>query len=114
MINPIAIEADRAADRLSIGWEDGHESVYSLAALRWACPCAGCRGEWGQPGMLDAVESLPGEELRLVSMSTVGMYAIAPVWASGHSSGIYSFDYLRSICPCTECGSKSPSTSRSS
>jgi DUF971 family protein len=24
-------------------------------------------------------------------------------WNDGHSTGIYSFDYLRSICPCPEC-----------
>jgi len=27
----------------------------------------------------------------------VGNYAICPVWASGHDTGIYTFDYLRSL-----------------
>jgi len=27
----------------------------------------------------------------------VGGYAIQPVWADGHATGIYSFDYLRRI-----------------
>jgi len=26
-------------------------------------------------------------------------------WNDRHSSGIYSFDYLRQICPCLECKS---------
>src|SRR5579872_4252884 len=103
MANPVAIEADRAADTLSIEWDDGHSSLYSLRDLRWACPCAVCRGEWGQPGRLDTVTSLPDEELRLVDVHAVGRYAIAPVWASGHDAGIYSFEYLRSLCPCDEC-----------
>lgn len=103
-MNPVAIEADRAAGTLSIAWEDGHQSLYSLDSLRWACPCAVCRGEWGQPGRLDQVDSLPDDELRLTDMHMVGMYAIAPIWESGHSSGIYTFEYLRSICPCGEEG----------
>lgn len=108
MATPRAIEADRAAGTLSILWEDGHRSLYSLAALRWTCPCATCRGEWGQPGRLDTVDTLPEEELRLADMQAVGSYAIAPIWESGHSTGIYSFDYLRSICPCEECRGTAP------
>lgn len=101
--DPVAIEADRAAGTLSILWEDGHQSLYALAAIRWACPCAECRGEWGRPGRLNQVSSLPDEELRLVDLQMVGTYAIAPGWESGHATGIYPFDYLRSICPCDEC-----------
>jgi DUF971 family protein len=26
-------------------------------------------------------------------------------WSDGHGSGIYSFDYLRSICSCAACRS---------
>jgi DUF971 family protein len=103
MIMPMAIEADRAAGTLSIRWEDGHESLYSLPDLRWACPCAVCSGEWGQPGRLATLTELPPEELRLADLSAVGSYAITPVWQSGHSFGIYSFEYLRSLCPCEEC-----------
>jgi DUF971 family protein len=27
----------------------------------------------------------------------VGGYAIQPVWADGHATGIFSFDYLRRV-----------------
>jgi DUF971 family protein len=103
MSDPVAIEADRGAGTLTIAWDDGHQSVYTVDQLRWACPCATCSGEWGRPGVLAALTSLPPEELRLADVRAVGMYAIAPVWASGHDSGIYSFDYLRSLCSCNEC-----------
>jgi len=33
----------------------------------------------------------------------VGRYALQIYWSDGHSSGIYTFDYLRGLCPCTEC-----------
>jgi DUF971 family protein len=103
VIEPAAIEADRAAGTISILWADGHRSLYAVADIRWACPCAVCRGEWGQPGRLDTVDTLPDDELRLADLELVGSYAVAPTWASGHASGIYPFEYLRSLCPCDEC-----------
>jgi DUF971 family protein len=100
---PTAIVADREAGTLTVEWEDGHRSEYSAEMLRWACPCAGCKGEWGRAGRLSSLSTLPPEELRLTDVQAVGTYAIMPVWASGHAQGIYSFEYLRSICPCNLC-----------
>jgi len=34
---------------------------------------------------------------QLVQLATVGGYAIQPVWADGHATGIYSFDYLEKM-----------------
>lgn len=33
----------------------------------------------------------------------VGNYALQIDFSDGHTTGIYSYDYLRSICPCAEC-----------
>jgi DUF971 family protein len=33
----------------------------------------------------------------------VGNYALHFDWSDGHTTGIYSFDYLRRICPCPAC-----------
>lgn len=104
-MNPSAVEADRAAGTIIIEWVDGHRSVYPVGSLRWACPCAECMGEWGRPGRLSALQTLPVDETELVDVLPVGHYAITPVWASGHQTGIYSWEYLRSICPCQECAS---------
>ena len=30
-------------------------------------------------------------------LGIVGGYGLQPVWADGHSTGIYSFDYLKAI-----------------
>ena len=103
-MNPTAIEADTGRGLVSIEWEDGHRSEYPAGMLRWACPCALCKGEWGRPGVLASISSLPDEELRLTDVQAVGSYAIMPFWASGHAQGIYSWEYLRAICPCEECG----------
>jgi DUF971 family protein len=53
--------------------------------------------------VLSTLSTLPPEETTLADMQAVGTYAIMPVWESGHASGIFSFEYLRSLCPCGEC-----------
>jgi DUF971 family protein len=51
MLEPRQIieESDRA---ISIVWSDGAETSYQAAALRRACPCAGCVNEWTGEKML--------------------------------------------------------------
>ena len=100
---PTGIEADRSRGTVTISWADGHQSSYTASQLRWACPCAVCQGEWGRPGVLAGLEALEPEEQQLTDLLAVGPYAITPVWASGHSSGIYSFEYLRTLCSCADC-----------
>jgi DUF971 family protein len=46
--------------------------------------------------------SLTGQELARVA--GVGNYALGLTWADGHDTGIYSFRWLRRICPCPACG----------
>jgi DUF971 family protein len=100
---PATIHADRAAGTLSIGWRDGHQTIYPAVTLRWLCPCAYCRGEAGLPGWLDSAPSLSADQLRLVDLSLVGQYAIAPTWGDGHHTGFYPFTTLREMCPCQDC-----------
>ena len=88
---------------MEIEWEGGHRSAYSGEQLRWACPCAECRGEAGGPGRLSRVQSLPDEELRVQDVTLVGQYALQIGFESGHAHGIYTFTYLRSMCNCEEC-----------
>jgi DUF971 family protein len=37
------------------------------------------------------------KSFELVRLDHTGTYALTPHWADGHSSGIYSFEYLRRI-----------------
>jgi DUF971 family protein len=41
--------------------------------------------------------------LKMLNIEPIGAYAMKIDWSDGHSTGIYSFDYLRRICPCGEC-----------
>lgn len=100
---PLRIHADREARTLEIEWADGHRTSYDFVALRWLCPCAYCRGEAGMPGWLDTAPTLTDDQTRMVDISLVGQYAVAPTWGDGHATGIYSFALLRDRCPCPEC-----------
>ncbi|MDQ6773223.1 MAG: DUF971 domain-containing protein [Actinomycetota bacterium] len=78
-------------------WEDGAKTRLEGSALRWACPCAECRGELGAPGRLDRIEKLAPDELRLEYVKLVGRYALQLGFKSGHDTGIYTFRRLREL-----------------
>ena len=83
---------------LAIAWNDGTETFLNLERLRRACPCAACGGE---PDVLGSIARAHGsysdKSFELVRFDLVGGYALQPRWADGHSTGIYSFTYLRSL-----------------
>jgi DUF971 family protein len=41
--------------------------------------------------------------LKMLDVEPVGHYAIRILWSDGHSTGIYSFEHFRKICPCPAC-----------
>ena len=84
---------------LAIKWDDGSESFIPLENLRRSCPCAGCKGETDIMGNLykNPDRPLTARAFELVKITSVGGYAIQPVWADGHNTGIYSFEYLRRV-----------------
>jgi DUF971 family protein len=114
-------------ERLEIDWADGRRCVYPVTYLRSMCPCAQCRtvrqGEapappasppasapagaqasgQAQPARKKPVLTiLPGNyarPLHAVAAEPVGNYGIKIEWSDNHGSGIYSFQYLREICP---------------
>ena len=86
---------DEEKRQLILTWSDEHESIHSWEALRWACPCAWCAGEGGQPGMLQGRKSLSTEETTLVNIQPVGRYGLTPIWEDGHKTGIYTVEKLR-------------------
>lgn len=92
-------DIQQIGDELAIKWDDGAENFIPLATLRRFCPCAGCRGEVDILGNLykNPARPLTPQAFQLKQVMHVGGYAIQPVWADGHSSGIYSFDYLRRL-----------------
>jgi DUF971 family protein len=86
-------------DELAIKWSDESESYIKLEKLRRHCPCAGCKGETDIMGNVykGPDKPLPPAAFLLRGWTSVGTYGIQPVWGDGHSTGIYSLDYLRHV-----------------
>ncbi len=89
----------QVGEEVAIKWDDGGESFISLEMFRRGCPCAGCKGEVDVMGKLHKGPEKPlsPAAFRLVRMEKVGTYAVQPVWADGHATGLYTFDYLRRL-----------------
>jgi DUF971 family protein len=96
---------------IEIDWKDGHHSSYAAALLRDECPCASCTGAHATPPQRTdfSAPKTPFQMYKptpkMLNVEPVGSYAIKIYWNDGHSSGIYSWDYLRALCPCAECKS---------
>lgn len=95
---------------VDITWADGHQSHYDFSYLREECPCATCNDERGKKQAFAAVASSPSAVLpmfkpkpRAQTATVMGNYAVQISFSDGHSTGIYSYDHLRNICPCAEC-----------
>ncbi len=98
---------------IDITWADGHASHYDFTYLREECPCATCsdaRGKKASHSEEPAPSFLSSPALpmfkpkpRAQAATQIGSYAIQLSFSDGHSTGIYSYDYFRIICPCPEC-----------
>jgi DUF971 family protein len=103
---PASITLNRETRQLLITWVDQHVSPYPLDELREACPCAVCRGGHSRMGPEfdpNLIELQPARSYEAQDMQLVGNYALQFAWSDGHTSGIYTWDYLRRICPCPIC-----------
>ena len=110
--DPKSVKVNKTAGTgMEIEWKDGHHSSYPFTYLRDACPCALCNEERAkdgrQPG--DPLKPVAGQLpmfkalARPTEVTPVGKYAMRFVWNDGHEHGIYTWTYLREICPCPEC-----------
>ena len=97
-------DAGQAAGAIEITWSDGARGVYSPRLLRDACPCATCREQRAAPRppallpvLLPVLSPAEVAPLAITEMRPVGQYAYAIGFSDGHSSGIYTLDYLREL-----------------
>ncbi len=98
-------------EKLEIQWQDGACCAYTISFLRSMCPCAQCKiVRDGQdphdispaPRKKSLLTILPGNysgQLTVVNAQLLGNYALKVEFSDGHDTGIYSFQYLREICP---------------
>jgi len=108
---PVAVKIHvKSSAGVDITWADGHSSHFDFSFLRESCPCATCNDERAKKESSHAGPRLSSPLLpmykpkpRAQSASPVGNYAIQISFSDGHSTGIFSYDYLRTQCPCEEC-----------
>lgn len=96
---PIAVEGiphdphNGGQHSLAIYWSDGKKYVYGCRELRYACPCAECVDEF--TGKRTLKWENVAEDVYIDKALPVGRYGVNLVWSDGHSTGIYTYDYLR-------------------
>ncbi len=99
---PVRIDLKRD-EGLTVEWADGAVSVYPVAYLRRMSPSAEARESRAEQernplAVLPARRGKPGP-LTAEGVELVGNYAIRVRFSDGHSTGIYSWAYLRGIDP---------------
>lgn len=95
---PLAVEPLPSAiggHRLAIYWSDGQKFTYNARALRFACPCAVCVDEFSGERKI-TFDAVP-EDIALEKALPVGRYGVNLVWNDKHSTGIYTYKYLREL-----------------
>ncbi len=105
MINrPKHIHLDRAKG-LTVEWSDGSSSFYPVAYLRRMSPSADAR-ELRDQMKRNPLTVLPAgaggsgdQPMTVQHIEGVGNYAVRLMFSDGHHTGLYSWDYLRSIDP---------------
>lgn len=108
---PIAVKIHvKTGAGVDITWADEHASHFEFAYLREQCPCATCNDEREKKGEIAAMNLASSPLLPMYkpkpkaqAATQVGNYAIQISFSDGHSTGIFSYDYLRTQCPCEEC-----------
>lgn len=103
---PKSITLNKTEHFLEITWSDDLVCQYPLSELREACPCVECRGGHQFMGRehdpKDILTLTPARSYQIKEINMVGNYALQPSWDDGHHTGIYTWDYLRRLCPVGE------------
>ncbi len=94
---PSTVTIDDAKSEVRIAWSDGRTTSYSFRGLRGWCPCAQCQGHSSETRFVETTGA------RVTGYEPVGRYALRFLWADGHSTGMYSFDWLKEIAEFPEC-----------
>ena len=91
---PTALTLHKASRTLEISFDDLGSVSLSCEFLRVYSPSAEVRGH----GRGQEVLQTGMRTIEITAIEPVGNYAIRPVFSDGHDSGIYSWDFLHSLC----------------
>lgn len=88
--SPTELTVHRQSRVLEIGFSDGCAFRIPFELMRVYSPSAEVKGHG--PGQ--EVLQTGKREVGVVSLEPVGNYAVQPVFSDGHSTGIFTWDYL--------------------
>ncbi|MEM7698647.1 MAG: DUF971 domain-containing protein [Verrucomicrobiota bacterium] len=97
MLNVADIQA--VGDQIAIRWSDDREDFFPMDRLRALSPSAETQGETdllGNPISGDQ-KGVDFTGVTINSWQLVGGYAILFHFSDGHKTGLYSYEYLRTI-----------------
>ena len=89
-MTPTGITLHQKSRVLEITFDDGRSFRLPYELLRVYSPSAEVRGHG--PGQ--EVLQVGKRDIEIRSLEAVGSYAVQPVFSDGHSTGIYSWEYL--------------------
>jgi DUF971 family protein len=87
---PTEIKLHQKSRVMEVAFDDGRQFRLPYEYLRVYSPSAEVRGHGPGQEVLQAGK----REVDIRSLEAVGSYAVQPVFSDGHSTGIYSWDYL--------------------
>ena len=88
--HPTAIKLRQKSRLMELVFSDGSQFELSYELLRVYSPSAEVRGHG--PGQ--EVLQVGKRDVDISALEPVGTYAVQPTFSDGHSTGIYSWDYL--------------------
>lgn len=98
-VHPVSLRGD--AEALEIAWSDGVSHRLGWRLLRDRCPCATCRTATATPAtkteLLPVLSLAEAQPLKGRAVKPIGNYAFAIDFTDGHSTGIFTFEFLRQL-----------------
>lgn len=99
--DPAQITLDHHRRVLTIAWKDGQVTSLSFNLLRKECPCATCNDQRGKqaanPLTLTLLSGPVVTQAEITKIEPVGRYALNLTFNDGHDTGIYTYEFLRSL-----------------
>ncbi|MDO9434764.1 DUF971 domain-containing protein [Hydrogenophaga sp.] len=87
---PQSITLHQQSRVLEVGFSDGSEFKLPFELMRIYSPSAEVQGH----GKGQEILQTGKREVDIVALEPVGNYAVQPTFSDGHSTGIFSWDYL--------------------
>jgi DUF971 family protein len=93
MPQPTSLTVHQRSRELEVGFDDGATYRIPFELLRVYSPSAEVQGHG--PGQ--EVLQTGKREVEITALEAVGHYAVQPTFSDGHSSGIFTWDYLHQL-----------------